>query len=668
MPDDHLRNRRLDSWKDIAAYLGRDIRTVYRWEKERGLPIHRLPGGQRRAICAYTTEIDEWLVGGRHNDNRHSDPENDKKLSTSLDPSDAFKKSSSYLLRRSVIAASALLALAVVSIAVVRFHTENPVVHLSGLVRLTDNGLQKMGLFTDGSELYFSELMDGRNVLSAIATSGGAIRQIPTPFANSLPVDLSPDGKELLVLAYDGVQDERNLWIVPVSEGVPRPVGNIRCHAAAWSPDGRSIAYATGKSIYITQDRGVTSNELGSYHAIPLALRWSVHGTYLRFLLQDPRTLQAVPQELILDRGSQPEPDLMPALPGGKSYDNWAWVRWGPDLFLAADSQDEGHIWIFKGQGTSWIRPRKPAELKTGLGHILGISADPGTGKLFVIGATAGRDELIRSYPGSHEFAPFLPGLSALALDFSPDGRWITYVKMPDHTLWVSRVDGTQARQLTAQTLHVELPRWSPDGRQIAFTADQPAKPWRIFIVPWTGGAVQEASHSSDNQGAPTWSPDGKSLSYANVRCQEARDCAVHRIDLSTGKVSTLPGSNGFRTARWSPDGRFIAALQPQRRELYLFDLATQRWRRLASGMNGDDLAWSRDSRYLYTDRPTGDRPEIVRVPLRGGRVQALVDLSSLSKLSGKFDSWFCLTPDGSLLLTRLLNSSDIYAVNWSAN
>ena len=54
-------SRRLDSWKEIAAYLGRGERTAKRWESERALPVHRLPGGGRGSVYAYTAELDEWL-------------------------------------------------------------------------------------------------------------------------------------------------------------------------------------------------------------------------------------------------------------------------------------------------------------------------------------------------------------------------------------------------------------------------------------------------------------------------------------------------------------------------------------------------------------------------------------------------------------------------------
>ncbi len=58
-----INNHRLDSWKEIAAFFGRDERTVRRWEKERALPVHRVPGGGRGGVFAYSDELREWLKG-----------------------------------------------------------------------------------------------------------------------------------------------------------------------------------------------------------------------------------------------------------------------------------------------------------------------------------------------------------------------------------------------------------------------------------------------------------------------------------------------------------------------------------------------------------------------------------------------------------------------------
>ena len=58
---------RLDSWKEIAAYLGRGLRTVQRWEREEGLPVHRLTHEKR---AAYMREEKSWQRGGRAGDSR----------------------------------------------------------------------------------------------------------------------------------------------------------------------------------------------------------------------------------------------------------------------------------------------------------------------------------------------------------------------------------------------------------------------------------------------------------------------------------------------------------------------------------------------------------------------------------------------------------------------
>jgi tetratricopeptide (TPR) repeat protein len=58
-------NRRLDTWKEIGAFFGRDERTVKRWETTRGLPVHRVPGAGRANVYAYTDELAEWLSGAK---------------------------------------------------------------------------------------------------------------------------------------------------------------------------------------------------------------------------------------------------------------------------------------------------------------------------------------------------------------------------------------------------------------------------------------------------------------------------------------------------------------------------------------------------------------------------------------------------------------------------
>lgn len=68
-------SRRLDSWKEIADYLKRDVRTTQRWESERNLPVHRVPGGKRHSVFAYTEEMDAWLTGQPADSDARANPE-----------------------------------------------------------------------------------------------------------------------------------------------------------------------------------------------------------------------------------------------------------------------------------------------------------------------------------------------------------------------------------------------------------------------------------------------------------------------------------------------------------------------------------------------------------------------------------------------------------------
>ena len=69
-----------------------------------------------------------------------------------------------------------------------------------------------------------------------------------------------------------------------------------------------------------------------------------------------------------------------------------------------------------------------------------------------------------------------MSGISADGVDFSRDGQWVTYIQYPEGSLWRSRADGSERLQFTFPPMQVGLPRWSPDGKQIVFTAMLPGK------------------------------------------------------------------------------------------------------------------------------------------------------------------------------------------------
>lgn len=670
-PQSAAANGRLNSWKDIASYLGRDVRTVIRWE-EKGLPVYRVPGGKRQAVFAYRAEIDDWMHG-KTTVLRTLPPvereEGNESGFVHLQPTKpAFSKESTHRAKTYKYSGLAAVILILLVSAVILVRLVQPSsVQITKVTRLSGDALYKQGeLAAGGGNLYFTELLDGKFQLSWMSVSGGPVSHIATPFPQAMLQDVSLDGKELLVVGRDGKEEEAALWIVPIDGRPLRRVGDVACHSAARSPDGKAIAYARGNSVFITLDEGATSHELRQLAAPPLSLRWSKSGKRLRFVLQNFVTRSITDWEIELgDHFDLLDIHRIPLTPENCCL---GWVETSNhDFFVTSGSKNENHLWALP-QHHHWWRPAHAlsVELPPPLGTLSGIASDEGTGRLFAIGGEPNRGEFVRFEALSRTFSPFLPGISGLYPDVSRDGKWIAYISIDGGPLWISSADRKDTRQLVSSFEEIELPRWSPDGTEIAFTAKTTGRPWRIYVVSRGGGTPREASSGDDNQGAPTWSADGKWLAYANVHCQASSDCAVHRIELASGKTDTVPGSGGLRTARWSPDGRYIAALQAERHQLLVFDVAKKHWRKLSDSIMGDDLSWSHDSRYLYSNRPIGNKPEIFRIPVAGGNPEGIVDLESFSRLTGKFDNGLCIAPDDSVILLRQINSTEIYALDWT--
>jgi Tol biopolymer transport system component len=442
-------------------------------------------------------------------------------------------------------------------------------------------------------------------------------------------------------------------------------MAGIKCHAAAWSPKGEWIAFGSGNALYLISRDGAHTRQLARLNGVPETIRWSEDGKQLLFFLWNRHEDAVSLWQANLDSNLNVE-STVPLQISEKQFGRDVALAQAKDGYFAVSADSTTDLLLHLQPRPRWDgRSLEASVLSTHFDVITGLASDANTRGLFILSGAHERGELVRYDLSKHSFTMMLPGATATFVDLTKNMRMAAYVRSQDGTLWVSRADGSEARQLSPTGMDVELPRWSPDGKWIAFMGKRTDRLWRIFIMPATGGSPKEASKSDDNQGAPTWSPDGKFLAYGNVLCQEEHTCAIHEINLISGTVTTLPASLGLATARWSPDGRYIAALNPVEHEVYVFDLVRQKWHKLADGIDGNDVSWSSDSRYVYTKSSINGQTEILRVAAGGGAVQTVLNLSSFSKSLGQLDTWFSLTPDHALLLNRWLNTSEIYALSY---
>jgi hypothetical protein len=154
-----IANDRLNSWKDIAAYLDRDVRTVIRWE-ENGLPVYRVPGGKRQAVFAYRAEIDAWMHGKSNtvvvDDAREDNGSAVAPSSTSSAVGGSFGRKTEFF-KHLVLAVLVVSLLFGAVVAAFRYLQPGSSVQITKVTRLSRDGLFKTGLATDGANIYFGE-------------------------------------------------------------------------------------------------------------------------------------------------------------------------------------------------------------------------------------------------------------------------------------------------------------------------------------------------------------------------------------------------------------------------------------------------------------------------------------------------------------------------------
>ena len=530
----------LDSWKAIADYLKRDVRTVMRWEKAEALPVHRQLHLSRSSVYAYPSELDAWRASRR--------------------PAGESPETGWFGPRARALALASLMLLALLSPGGGR------VISPARSVAAQDRGVIVRQVWTgpdvdsggtptpDGRFLTFTDWTTGDVAVRNLATGENRRLTNKGSWATSSEYGqssiVSPDGNEVATSWFnkDSFYDLRILPFSTAADGSPprvlyRNEDVLYLQPFAWSPDGKQVLTLLNRKDSTNQMALVSAAD-GSTRVLkslgwryPSKMSFSPDGRYIAYDVQV--------------RENSPDRDIVVLSADGRQE----------IAIVQHPAIDHAPVWTPDGR------------------RILFASDRSGAAGLWMIQVAAGKPQ------GTAELLK--PDMGKMRpLGFSRDGSYYYGVHMGTEDVYTVELNAQTGETLSAPTRVTERflgsnlsGAWSPDGRRFAYfsrrgldsaTNQGPGSMAVAIRFLVTGEEREFFSNLTFDARWPVarWLPDGRSILLA-TKDNQGR-LSLHRMDAQTGSIALVRGAQGSRGFLYQPqppalssDGRTVYYVRP---------------------------------------------------------------------------------------------------------
>jgi Tol biopolymer transport system component/DNA-binding winged helix-turn-helix (wHTH) protein len=546
-----------------------------------------------------------------------------------------------------------------------------PEPHLAKVTQLTHTGrvAPDSRVVTDGARLYFVSREDGRLALMTTSINGGSVEKLASPFANTAIFDVSPDRTELLIGPYTYEGEQIPLWIWPAHGGAPHRLGDVVASEAVWSPAGDLIAITQGNHLMTVHRDGSGLRELHTFSATPHSLVWSADAKEIRFTLSNRDSAADEMWEVALD-----SPFLRRILPdatSGRHDTTGAWnnnekyflFTGGSNSRLSRVMDSVSNLWALREPRGFFTRTsRQPVELTHGPVSFRNLSETGDSDRIFALG-THPEYQLLRINSATSNYSTILPDAGATDVDVTPDGQWLAYSLRENGALWKSRANGKDRVELTATAPGALSPQWSPDGKEVLFTAFFLHSTPQLYVLPSDGGTPRPIlpPDSPGSAESGDWAPDGQRIVFDYFE-QGQSDLRI--LDRAAAKIQSLPNSQQLEQARWSPDGKYIAAISSRTHQIVLYHFDQQKWTVLAEASDPHGMRWSADSNYIYYQELSDAEQSVYRVRLVHSAPEKVFGFGRLLNSMASQCHFTGVAPDGSIYATLDRGGTDVYALD----